>query len=375
MNKIYLVLSFFLVLGGHQAVVAQDTTVCNASFQATVSGNTVFLRAMDSLPGVLHTWNFGDGTVSSSTDSFMTSHFYAPQGTYAITQTVVDSVHHCQNTASQMVTIAPPPPTCSVFLTETSDSVHHFYTFAANEYVSQPSTNTVQWTINDSLAGSGDTLSRYLPGGPYTVCATLTTSFGCQSQACWTINPQDSIPTPPPPPQDTCTISFTAQPKKNKPNEYVFTVIDHQNYDSISWTIVGADSLFAGPFQGPSFSYSFADTGYYNVYVQAEKKAGCSVLNGQTIHIDSLGTPAGQAINSYPNPATTQTTLNVTLNSNSTLTVRVFNAMGVLVQTQSVSGYPGNNSITLPIANLPKGVYYVELQSGGTTMRSKIQKL
>lgn len=375
MNKLYLVLSFLLMLGGRQAAQAQVSPGCNAAFQATVSGNTVFFRAMDSLPGVQHSWNFGDGSISSSTDSFMTSHFYGSPGTYVIIQTVADTAHHCQDTASQQVTIAQPPPSCVVLVTETSDSVHHLYTFVANTYFSQPTADTIRWTINDTLAGQGDTLTRYLPGGPYTVCATMSTSFGCQAQSCLTVNPQDSIPTPPPPPQDTCTISFTAEPKKNNPNEYVFTVVDHQDYDSISWTIVGADSLFAGPFHGPGFSYTFADTGYYDVYVSAEKKAGCAVFNGQAIHIDSLPAPRGQTINSYPNPATTQATLNVTLNTNSSITVQVYNSMGILVLTQSVSGYPGNNAITLPIANLPQGVYYVQVQYGGTTVKSKIQKL
>jgi hypothetical protein len=49
--------------------------------------------------------------------------------------------------------------------------------------------------------------------------------------------------------------------------------------------------------------------------------------------------------------------------------------MGGLVLSRSVSGYPGINQITLPIATLPKGVYYIELQYGDTTVRSKFQKL
>jgi hypothetical protein len=49
--------------------------------------------------------------------------------------------------------------------------------------------------------------------------------------------------------------------------------------------------------------------------------------------------------------------------------------MGGLVLTRTVSGYPGVNQITLPIANLPTGVYYIELQYGDTILRSKVQKL
>ena len=49
--------------------------------------------------------------------------------------------------------------------------------------------------------------------------------------------------------------------------------------------------------------------------------------------------------------------------------------MGGQVLSRSVTGYPGVNQITLPIANLPMGVYYIELQFGDTILRSKFQKL
>src|ERR1700722_9859325 len=187
MKKLYFVLSLFLALSGLTAVHAQDSSVCNAAFQATVSGNTVFFRAMDSLPGVRHNWNFGDGS-TASTDSFVVNHTYPVYGQYVVTQIVIVS--------------------------ETSDTLHHQYTFAANVYTSIGGADTVRWTINDTLVGTGDTLLRTLVGGPYNVCALLTVG-SCQSQSCVTINPQDSVPTTPPPPPDTCTIGFTATPRNH----------------------------------------------------------------------------------------------------------------------------------------------------------------
>lgn len=240
----------------------------------------------------------------------------------------------------------------------------------------------INWIINDTLVsdtvGVGQTLTRSLPAGPYTVCANLvltglSNDTVCTSQSCVTIHPLDSTSTPPPP--DTCTIAFTAVPKDQNPNQYVFTVIDGEAYDSISWTIMGPDSSLAGPYQGPGFSYTFPDTGFYSVYVTAEKLSGCLVTNGQYVHIDSVAAPSGNFINSYPNPATTQVTLNVTLDKYTTVDIRVYNSVGGLVSSRSVSGYKGVNQITLPIANLPMGVYYTELEFGGSILRSKFQKL
>lgn len=373
MKKFYFVLSIFLALSGRQAVHAQDFAVCNATFQVTISDNSVFFLAFDSTAGVQHTWNFGDGTMLTGGSSV--NHVYAAYGNYLVTQVVTDPIHNCRDSASQMVNIGPPPTTCNVYINESLlDTPQNLYRFVANTIITPGATDTVRWTINDTLVATGDTLIRQLHGGPNTVCALVTTSYSCQAQSCQTINPLDSISTPPPPP-DTCTIAFTAVPKNNKPNQYVFTVINGGEYNSISWTIMGPDSLFAGPYSGPSLSYTFPDTGFYAVYVSANKVSGCSVLNGQYIHIDSVSGPSGQYINSYPNPATSQVTLNVTLDEYTAVDIQVYNSMGNLVQSRSVSGYPGVNQITLPIANLPKGVYYVELQYGGTILRSKFQKL
>jgi hypothetical protein len=372
MKKFYFVLLVFLALSGREAALAQDSSVCNAAFQVTISGNTVFFLALDSAAGVRHSWNFGDGTMLTGGSSV--GHVYAAYGNYLASQTVIDSIHNCRDSAAQFVNIGPPPPTCNVYVTESLDTTENLYTFVANTSVTPGATDTVRWTINDTLVATGDTLKRQLHGGPYTVCALLTTSYSCQSLSCLTVNPQDSISTPPPP-RDTCTIAFTAVPKNHKPNQYVFTVIDGEEYDSISWRIMGPDSLSAGPSHGPSFSYTFPDTGYYGVYVTAEKRSGCLVSNGQFVHIDSVSGSSGHYINSYPNPATSQVTLDVTLDEYTAVEIRVYNSMGSLVLSRVVSGSPGVNQITLPIANLPMGVYYIELQYGDTILRSKVQKL
>jgi hypothetical protein len=374
MKKFYLFLSVVLAMSGRQVVRAQDSSVCNATFQASVSGTVVSFRANDSLPGVQHNWNFGDGS-AKNTDSFAVNHVYPAYGQYVVTQVVTDSTHHCRDSAAQLVIVPAPAPACSMYITEGVDTSHRVYSFIANPSFSPGAADTVRWTINDTLVAMGDTLQKYLPGGPYNVCALLTTSYSCQAQSCLTINPQDSVPTVPPPPPDTCTINFTAAPKDHKPNQYDFTVIDGKEYDSISWTIMGPDSLFAGPYHGPSFNYTFPDTGYYSVYVTADKRSGCAVSNGQYVHIDSIAGPSGHFINAYPNPTTTQVGLSVTLDEHTSVDVRVYNSMGGLVLSRTVSGYPGFNQITLPIANLPQGVYYVELQYGGTILRSKFQKL
>jgi hypothetical protein len=49
--------------------------------------------------------------------------------------------------------------------------------------------------------------------------------------------------------------------------------------------------------------------------------------------------------------------------------------MGSQVLSTTQSGYKGVNEVTLPIASLPKGVYYIQLQYDNTILKSKVQKL
>jgi hypothetical protein len=99
------------------------------------------------------------------------------------------------------------------------------------------------------------------------------------------------------------------------------------------------------------------------------------VYGGQLICIDSLSSAPVNLIASYPNPATTQTNLAVNLDMANTVYIRVYNSMGVLVQSTNVSGMQGMNQISLPIGNLSAGIYYIQLQYGTTIKRAKIQKL
>jgi hypothetical protein len=111
------------------------------------------------------------------------------------------------------------------------------------------------------------------------------------------------------------------------------------------------------------------------VSVAARLISGCNVYAGQNIHIDSVPAAPGGFIASYPNPATTQVTLVVSLDKETVIAIRVYNSMGSQVLSTTRTGYPGVNQITLPIANLPIGVYYIQLQYDDTILKSKIQKL
>jgi len=88
---------------------------------------------------------------------------------------------------------------------------------------------------------------------------------------------------------------------------------------------------------------------------------------------DSLG--RNDQIPTYPNPAPGESNIDLQLDGNSTIQIQVFNSMGHLMLSRKVAGVSGLNHITLPVAGLPKGIYYVQVEYGNVKKRSRIQKL
>ncbi|HEV2483386.1 MAG TPA: PKD domain-containing protein [Puia sp.] len=250
-NKVYTFILLILCCGWWPAR-AQDTTAgCNAQFSASVSGNSVSFRAADSIAGVQHSWNFGDTSQLGYGPYPVVSHTYSHSGVYRVTHLVRDSAIGCFDSSSQLVTIGALPPQCSITFTYSHDSTRpgQPYYFYAQPNLAGATSDSVTWRVNDTIAGTGDTLVRILPNGASNVCANLVTSSGCQSQYCQTINAGDTT-TPPPPP--TCSVNVTYSHDSTQPNQpyYFFAQpsLAGATSDSVSWrvndTIVGmSDTL------------------------------------------------------------------------------------------------------------------------------------
>jgi hypothetical protein len=327
MEKKFYFLLFSLVLSGLVSARAQDSSACNAGFMVSVAGSQAYFRASDSVPGLSHQWSFGDST-QTFTGNVQVTHTYSHAGAYFVTQIVSDSVTHCQSTSSQTIYITGnSTPTCNVSIYFTGDSSSHLYSFVALPSVSSGTIDTVTWTINGTPAGQGDSLNRKLSGGVYIVCATLSTSLGCRVQSCVTIGGLDSIPSNPPPPDSVL-------PSPPPPDSAI----------NPGGPRIPPDSVLPSP---PD---------------SVQPSAPDSLLQGHFI-------------SSYPNPATSQANLVVTMDKAATIYTRVYSSMGGEILSTSQVGYPGSNSIVIPVANLPTGIYYVQLQYGNTILKSKIQKL
>lgn len=374
-NKLY---TFILMIFccGWWTVRAQDTTACNAQFYASVNGNTAVFGAADSAAGVQHFWNFGDTSQLGFGPYPLVTHTYSHPGVYRVVHIVRDSAIGCFDSTSQLITIGAPPPQCSITFTYSHDSTRpgQPYYFYAQPYLAGATSDTVTWSVNDTIVGRGDTLVRLLPNGASTVCANLVTSSGCQSQYCQTIDVGDTTTTPPPP---QCSVSVTYSHDSTRPNQPYFFFAQPSlagaTSDSIIWkvndTIVGTGDTLVRvlhPGMNTICANLVTDLG-------CQSQACVGIMNG-----DTTTTPpdtAGQLIRCFPNPAYSSTNVILRLDHSEIVYVRVYNSMGGEVEEKTVSGFAGTNIIRVPLGSLQQGIYYIQLQYGNELKRSRIQKL
>ena len=254
------------------------------------------------------------------------------------------------------------------YRTDPSDSMHIYFTPAPDSSV-----YSYLWSFGD---GAYSTLRHadhvYAYGGNYTVYLTVTKHNGvdsCQSNFGETVTVAGA-------PRETCSISFTYTRGSSNPNEITFNALDSTGTDSLTWLVLNiTDSLHPVYLFGRTPTYILPDSGCYLILLSAITPTGCQSSSQQTLCADSVPAAARNFISSYPNPAVSQANLSLNLAQDNTIHISVFNSMGNQILTTVVAGNKGINHISLPISNLPKGVYYVQIQYGNEIRRSKIQKL
>lgn len=353
---------------------AQDSTICNPGFNVSTSQHTANFQAWDTQLAVIHSWVFGDG-YSLTGYSSSASHTYSAPGYYTVRHIIRDSVSGTCHDSTMRLVYIDSVPQCQIYIAlhEDSSRLPNHYRFWADPY--SPG-DSLSWYINDSLVVRNDTgLTHDFGIGFYTVCVRLHTPSGCTASSCYsfTVHAVDSSSDtthtpPPPPPHDSCSISFTYTVDVN---EVHFTAHDSAGLDSLTWVIArGADTVVL---HGPTPVYVFSDSGCYNVVLYAVNPGGCYSYSWQSVCIDSL--PGSGYITSYPNPAPGDSRLDLKLDRDNMVYINIYNSMGHLVLSKRLAAIKGMNQLVLPTADLPKGVYYVQIQYGNVSKRSKIQKL
>jgi hypothetical protein len=155
---------------------------------------------------------------------------------------------------------------------------------------------------------------------------------------------------------------------------------DYSSFWFLSSPIVA--SPVAGTLQIPTI-YTASDDGtlnpdntvsyYYmddNIFTSADFSTlyvgGCTPTG-----IKHQTTIAFENMNFYPNPASTNGTIDVQLNETANLDITVLNAVGQSVYSTSVSGNIGSNKVNINLNNLAAGLYFYQVKVGNSKAITK----
>lgn len=332
-------------------------------------------------------WSFGDGT--TSTLAAPTHTFAAGTSGFLVYLVATTSgPDSCQGEAQNMI----------YFSDSTgSDTTHSGCTLGNAAIISYADTtnpltihflsqstvlgNNYYWSFGDGSTSTQTTPTHtYAHAGTYQVGVNITinaipgSTDSCQSYAQEVVTVDSSI-TP-----LACSVSFSATFDSSSAR-----TIHFQSYpvpDSVvsaQWNIVSGDSNYVYNLTGLDPTLTVGDTGIYIVTLQTQSASGCTAYAQNQIDVTGskwMSTPNDTVarIQSYPNPATDFVNLKVNLKKAGPISITIFSAMGSQVGVVQTSGASGDNQVSIPVKNLPQGIYFMHIQSGNTSSQSRFQK-
>jgi hypothetical protein len=173
-------------------------------------------------------------------------------------------------------------------------------------------------------------------------------------------------------------LNFTAQNEKNSnvllnwstTNEINNNYFDVQrSIDGITYATIG--SVPAGTALGNIQTYQFNDASpnvginYYRLK-QVDKDGQLSYSKVVTVNISSTG-----LWQVYPNPAHGSTTLHINKNLGK-VQLTLTDALGKKVYQQQIASTTAGQQVTVPVQNLAKGIYLLQVSTGKDTQTEKI---
>lgn len=227
------------------------------------------------------------------------------------------------------------------------------------------------WRFGDGAQAGGRTVSHLYPGpGTYLVTLYVTDSLlFCRDSVSGSVQVA-------PPPSQSCTASFTYT--TGQQGEVSFTAISNQPVTAQTWTIYNTrDSLSPVVITTANPVYTFTDTGYYYVCLSLTTNTGCTTAYCDAVRINDISGRSASTIPSYPNPVTSEAAVRfrIILQSAGLITYKVYNLTGRAVYQSQYQGQPGINTISVPVQQMNRGQYFIDISAGNYRRRSTFQKL
>jgi PKD repeat protein len=250
-------LIIFSVFFGHFA-----SSQCDATFSATISGNSGQFTATSAGVNNSHFWTFGDGGYGTGST---VNHGYSLPGAYVVTHFLTDSLGNCSDSVSSVININF-QTTCSASFSIVQDSIQTgLYHFISSSTATGGSISSYEWIINGVSHSGNPTFSTTLPPGNDSVCLMITTTAGCTSSSCQTI----TVPANP-----GCNLqgSISYYPIPSVPGGIQFFATPY--HDRISYTWQFGDGTGSAIYNPP---HVYNQNGTYSVsLILVDTVSGCT---------------------------------------------------------------------------------------------------
>jgi PKD repeat protein len=315
-------------------------------------------------------WTYGDGTSSQDFNSF---HVYQQPGKYYVCLKV-QSLSGCIDTYCDSV-IVRKPDSCdnkSDFRFEVNPNnllEYHFKPKAGHQAWKY------FWNFGDGTSSTSITpIHKFAQPGVYKVCLTVQTTSTCRTTTCKEIRVGLNC--------DEVKVKFEYKRDSTKPYIVKFRAIGNMPIIKQRWIIrKDSNGTFPAPLpviiEANNPTYSFKDSGWYVVCLQAVTSNNCQKTYCERIYIargENGRVTTSSLIPVYPNPASNLVRLEVQVETSTMLQMRVLDGTGSAKMQFTAPAMPGNNLITIPVEKLSNGMYMVEIRYGNQVKLAKFQK-
>jgi PKD repeat protein len=263
---------------------------CHSQFGVNLNGCPQILFTDQSTPlnGIsAWSWNFGDGGTSTAQNP---AHTYLVNGTYVVCLTVT-TPNQCTNTSCDTIVIGCNSGQCQAIF---QYSTVQCPTIAFTDFSAAGSgtiINSRSWTFGDGGTSTATNPTHtYTANGSYPVCLTITTTSGCTSTVCQTVN----ITCIQPP---ACQAAFGVN--LNGCPQILFTDQSTPLNGISSWSWTFGDGS-AGT--GPNPTHTYLVNGTYVVCLTIATPNNCTSTTCDTIVINC--NPTGGCVAAFTNQST-----------------------------------------------------------------------
>lgn len=139
-----------------------------------------------------------------------------------------------------------------------------------------------------------------------------------------------------------------------------------------------AGGTYSGPgVTGGVFDPVAAGPGTHTITYTFTDVNNCTGTLTQTIYVDVCngisGVDPASGLNVYPNPAADQMTIDISLNKPEAVSISMINTLGQIVYDSKSNLPEGNSIVKLNTAELPRGVYFLQVKTNAGTQVRKIE--